>query len=306
MHALKTSQLHVVDATHVVYAYDKASTPAVRVRSGDVVVLECHDSNHGAIRSAQDGPSKVDFDHINPATGPIYVEEAVPGDVLAVHIWRIDVGDQGSALQFPHEYGFLKHEMGPFTKIAQIRDGMAFFSEHIHIPIRPSMGTFGVAPAGEPVSTLYPGDNGANMDHKDVCAGNTVYMPVFVPGALLAMGDAHALIGDGESSGEGLEVASVVTIQVEVCKSISLPRPMIESQTEIMTCGWGTTMEEATTCAMRDMVDFLERKLAVPRAEAYSLLGMVGDARPGNAVCSPGAMRFVIPKDIFTEGITVP
>lgn len=306
MHSLKAAQLHHVDATHVVYAYDKASPPAVRVRSGDVVVLECHDSNHGAIRSPQDGPSKVDFDHINPATGPIYVEEAVPGDVLAVHIWRIDVGDQGSALQFPGEYGFLKHEMGTFTKIAPVRDGVAFFSEHIHIPVRPSMGTFGVAPAGEPVSTLYPGDNGANMDHKDVCAGNTVYMPVFVPGALLAMGDAHALIGDGESSGEGLEVPSVVTIELGVLKGTSLPRPMIESRTEIMTCGWGMTMEEATTCAMRDMVDFLERKLAVPRAEAYSLLGMVGDARPGNAVCSPGAMRFAVPKGIFTEGITVP
>jgi len=301
-----SAKLHHVDATHVVYRYDKDSPPAVRVRSGDVIVLECDDSNHGVIRTPDDGPSKVDFDRINPATGPIYVEEAEPGDVLGVHIFRIDVGDRGSALQFPGEYGFLKHEMGPFTKIAEVKDGIALFRDDVHIPIRPSMGTFGVAPAGEPVLTLYPGDNGANMDHKDVCAGNTVHMPVFVPGALLAMGDAHAVIGDGESSGEGLEVASVVTIQVEVFKGVSLPRPMIESLTEIMTCGWGMTMEEATTCAMRDMVDFLARKLAMPRAEAYSLLGMVGDARPGNAVCSPGAMRFVVPKSIFTDGITLP
>lgn len=304
--AAQAPQLHRVDATHVVYQYDKDAPPAIRVHSGDVVVFECEDSSHGLIQTPEDDPSKIDFDRINPATGPIYVEEAEPGDVLAVHILRIEVGDQGSALQFPGEYGFLKHEMGPFTKIAAVRDGLAIFRDDVIIPIRPSMGTFGVAPAGEPVLTLYPGDNGANMDHKDVCAGNTVYMPVFVPGALLSMGDAHALIGDGESSGEGLEVPSVATVQVEVLKGTSLPRPIIESPDEIMTCGWGMTMEEATSCAMRDMVDFLERRAGLPRSEAYSLLGMVGDARPGNAVCSPGAMRFVVPKGIFTRGITVP
>lgn len=301
-----SATVHHVDATHVVYSYDKDSSPAVRVRPGDVVILECDDSNHGVIRTPEDGPSKVDFDRINPATGPIYVEEAEPGDVLGVRIFHIEVGELGSALQFPGEYGFLKHEMGPFTKVAPVRDGIALYRDDIRIPIRPSMGTFGVAPAGEPVLTLYPGDNGANMDHKDVCTGNTVYMPVFVPGALLAMGDAHAVIGDGESSGEGLEVSSVVTIQLEVFKGVSLPRPVIESPTEIMTCGWGMTMEEATSCAMRDMVDLLERKLELPRSEAYGLLGMVGDARPGNAVCSPGAMRFVVPKHIFTGGITLP
>jgi amidase len=299
-------RLHHVDATQVVYRYDKDSAPAVRVHSGDIVVLECDDCNHNMIQTPEDDVSKVDFDCINPATGPIYVEEAEAGDVLAVRILRIEVGSQGCALTFPGEYGFLKQEMEAFTKVATVQDGLAVFREDVLIPIRPSMGTFGVAPAGEPVLTLYPGDNGANMDHKEVRAGNTVYMPVFVPGALLAMGDAHAVIGDGESSGEGLEIPSVVTIQVEVLKGQSLPRPVIESPDEIMTCGWGMTMEEATTCAMRDMVDFLARKLSMSRVEAYSLLGMVGDARPGNAVCSPGAMRFVVPKGIFTKGITVP
>lgn len=302
----RAPQLHHVDATQVVYQYDKNSPPVVRVRSEDIVVLECDDCNHGMIQTLEDDVSKVDFERINPATGPIYLEEAEPGDVLAVHILRIDVGSQGCSLTFPGEYGFLKHEMEAFTKVAAVQEGLAVFRHDVRIPLHPSMGTFGVAPAGEPVLTLYPGDNGANMDHKDVRAGNTVYMPVFVPGALLAMGDAHGVIGDGESSGEGLEISSLVTIKVEVLKGTSIPRPMIESADEIMTCGWGMTMEEATTCAMRDMVDFLARKLSMARVEAYSLLGMVGDARPGNAVCSPGAMRFVVPKGIFTQGIEVP
>ena len=255
----------------------------------------------------QDGPSKVDFEHINPATGPVAVEGADPGDILAVHILSIEVGEQGSSVGFPGEYGFLKDDgIEQFTKIAAVRDGVAIFRDDVLIPVRPSLGTFGVAPAGEPVATFRMGDIGANMDHKDVCAGNTVYLPVFVPGALLAMGDAHAVIGDGEPAGEGLEVACVVTIRVEVVKGVTIPRPMIESPTEIMTCGWGPTMEEASACCMRDMVDFVERKLEMPRAEAYNLLGLIGDLRPGNAVCSPGSMRFAVPKHIFARGISVP
>lgn len=117
---------------------------------------------------------------------------------------------------------------------------------------------------------------------------HTVYLPVFVPGALLELGDAHAIIGDGETAAAGLEVESLVTLRVRLLKGQPLPRPMIGSPSELKTCGWGMTMEAATSCAMRDMVDFLERKLAMPRAEAYNLAGLVGDARPRNAVCAPG------------------
>lgn len=307
MPGLGEGRCHHIGSDQVVYRMSKDNPPALRVRSGDLVVVECEDAHHGLIRTAEDGPEKLDFERINPATGPIFVEGAQPGDVLAVRILDIQIAAQGCALVFEGEYGFLKCDpLGPYTKIAPVVDGQVVFRDDVRIAVRPSLGTFGVAPAGEATSTLYPGDGGANMDFKDVRAGNVVHLPVFVPGALLALGDAHAVIGDGESSGEGLEIASVVTLRVEVVSGVSLPRPMIETPTEIMTCGWGMTMEEATTCAMRDMVDFLERKLAMPRVEAYSLLGLVGDARPGNAVCAPGAMRFAVPKEIFSAGITVP
>jgi len=299
--------VHVIGTDHVVYRMDKANPPALWVESGDVVVVECLDAHSGLIRTPQDTPEMLDFERINPATGPIYVKGAEPGDSLAVRIFRIEVGEQGSALVFPGEYGFLKDDpMEPFTKIARVEDGQIVYRDGIHIPVRPMIGTFGVAPAGEPVSCLYPGDHGANMDIKDVCAGHIVHLPVFVPGALLALGDAKAVIGDGESAGAGLEIDVTVTLQVEVVKGGGLPRPMIETPTEFMTCGWGMTMEEATTLAMRDMVDFVARKSGLPRSEAYNLVGMVGDARPGNAVCVPGAMRFVMPKGIFVGGVTIP
>jgi amidase len=299
--------VHTIGKDRVVYAMDKDNAPAIRVPAGDVVLAECHDCFGGLIQTAQDDPADLDHDLLNPATGPIYVEGAEPGDVLAVDLLHIEIADRGAAPLYPGEFGFLKHDpIAPYTKVAPVENGVIVYRDDVRIPVRPMLGTLGVAPAGAPVSNLYMGDHGANMDHKDVCTGNTVYFPVFVPGALLALGDAHAVSGDGEAAAAGLEVESLVTLRVRVLKGTTLPRPMIESPLEIMTCGWGMSMEEATSCAMRDMVLFLERKLDMPRAEAYNLTGMVGDARPGNAVCSPGAMRFSMPKGIFVNGISIP
>lgn len=303
----RPNRVHALSNDLVVYSMDKDSEPALRVAPGDVVVAQCHDCFGGCIRTPQDDPETLDHDKLNPATGPIFVEGAEPGDVLAVHLLRIAVGDQGSAPLWPGEFGFLKDDpIEPFIKIAKVVDGVILYRDGVRIPVRPMLGTVGVAPAGAPISNLFMGDHGGNMDHKDAGVGSIVYLPVFVPGALLAVGDAHAVIGDGEAAAAGLEIDCSVTMQLEVIKGRDLPRPMIETVDEFMTCGWGATMEEATICAMRDMVDFVEGKLVISRAEAYNLVGMVGDVRPGNAVCVPGAVRYVMPKCIFTDGIAIP
>lgn len=296
-----------VGRDRVIHMMDKRNPPVARIKPGEIVVVECQDCFGGLIRTAEDDQATLDHELLDPATGPIYVEGAEPGDVLAVRLLHIEIDDQGCAPLYPGEFGFLKDDpIGGFTKIASIVDGLIVYRDDIRIPVRPMLGMLGVAPAGEPVANILMGDHGGNMDHKDVCVGNTIYFPVFVPGALLAMGDAHAVIGDGEAAAAGLEVASVVTLVTEVIKGAALSRPMIESPTEFMTCGWGMTMEEATACAMRDMVDVVEGKTGMSREESCNLVGMVGDVRPGNAVCSPGAIRYVMPKGIFRDGIRLP
>ena len=307
MDELREVTAHVMRKDQVVYAMGKDNPPALTIDSGDVVVAECFDCFGGMIRTPQDNPDAIDHDLLNPATGPVFIREAEPGDVLAVDLLDIQVAEQGAAPLYT-EFGFLKDDadIGAFTKIAAVGNGVIEYREDIRIPVRAMLGTLGVAPAGDPISNLWMGDHGANMDHKDVCAGNTVYLPVYVPGGLLAFGDAHAVSGDGETAAAGLEIESVVTLRARVIKGRSLPRPLIESPTEFMTCGWGMTMEEATSCAMRDMVDLLEEKLRISRVEACNLAGLVGDARPGNAVTSPGAMRFSMPKGIFINGIELP
>jgi len=310
MRPLTANKLHTVDRDHVVYSMDKANPPAITVDSGDVIVVDCIDANSGVISKPGDTPALIDIDKINPATGPIYVRGAELGDVLAVHIFRIDIAEQGSASIWPGN-GFLNNgdqanAMPDFTKIAKVEKDLIVYRDDIRIPIKPMIGTFGVAPAHEPVGCLYPGDHGGNMDIKDVCAGNTVYLPVLAPGALLAIGDAKAVIGDGESAGAGLEIDATVTLQVEVLKGVKLSRPLIETPNEFMTCGWGMSMKEAAECAMRDMTDLIASKCNLPIVEAYNLVGLVGNARPGNCVCWPGAVRFIMPKAIFRDGIDLP
>ncbi len=193
--------MHAIGRDRVIYDTDKTNAPALRVRGGDVVLAECHDCFGGFIQTAQDDPQDLDHRLLNPATGPIFVDGAEPGDVLAVDLLRIEVGEQGAAPLYPGEFGLLKDDhIGAFTKIARVENGVILYRDDVRIPVRPMVGTLGVAPSGESVSTLYMGDHGANMDHKDVCVGNTVYLPVFVPGALLALGDAHAISGDGEAA----------------------------------------------------------------------------------------------------------
>jgi len=298
--------IHRVGSDTVVYKMDRASKPALRVKSGDIVVAECIDGYGGVIKSERDNARNLDFDVINPATGPIYVEGAKPGDVLAARILSIETASHGAALVIPG-YGLLKDEITSlFTKVARIESGKILFRDDIQLPLRPMIGTFGVAPAGTPVSCLYPGDHGSNMDIKDVTTGNTIYLPVFVPGALLALGDAKATIGDGELGGAGLESGITATLKLNVIKGVSIPRPMIETKDEFMTCGSGKTMEEALKVAVRDMVEFLSRKRGLSRPEAYNLVSLVGDARPGNVVTEIVSMRVAMPKSIFKNGVSIP
>jgi amidase len=285
---------------------DKDNPPAITIRAGDLIIVDCIDGYGGVIKSECDDATKLDFDFINPTTGPIFVEGAEPGDVLAARILTITTGPQGAALVIPG-YGLLRDEIKSlFTKVAKIESGRIFFKEGIELPLRPMIGTFGVAPPGTPVSCLYPGDHGSNMDIKDVTTGSTVYLPVFVRGALLALGDAKATIGDGELGAAGLESDVTVTMKIDVIKGKTLSRPMIETKDEFMTCASGRTMEDALKTAVRDMVNFISRKRELSVEEAYNLVSLVGDARPGNVVTEIVSMRVAMPKLIFKNGIDIP
>ena len=144
-------------------------------------------------------------------------------------------------------------------------------------------------------------DHGGNLDTKDIKAGSTIYFPVFVKGALLALGDCHAAMGDGEVCVTGVEVPARVTLRIHAMNNLSLKRPLIETEEEWMTIGNGESLEEAARQATLDMMDIIQRKLGFSRGDAYMLLSAVGDLRISQVVDPLVTVRMALSKKYLKE-----
>src|SRR5581483_5645931 len=210
------------------YCFSAAYPPVLSIGPGETLIVETNDARSGTIHSSADLLSVPHPDGTNPVTGPIYVESADPGDSLVVRVHEIAVEPRGYTA-IKARIGLMAEQAAEFaTKIIPIEDGMVRFSDTVRFPSVPMIGTIGVAPAAGEISCLYPGTHGGNMDNKFVRAGCTLHLPVYGPGALLSMGDVHAAMGDGEVSMVGLEIASEITVTVDVAKGEFIERPWIE------------------------------------------------------------------------------
>ena len=207
----------------------KQATPVARVAPGESVVFETWDALGGRVRSHKDALElSLPREMGNPATGPVYVEGARTGDTLGVEIIDIRLGDLGYGRV--KSGGVIIDELKPpAANLTPIRNGMVRFNETLSFPVRPMVGVVGVAPRGDPVPTFYPGDHGGNMDVNAAITGSTVFLPVSTPGGLLAIGDVHARMGDGELNGGGLDIAARVKVQVTLHQRLGWRRPVIET-----------------------------------------------------------------------------
>ncbi len=263
----------------IVYSLDKAHAPVAAVDPGADLLFETWDARTGSIRSDQDMLDKPHPSGPNPATGPVLVRGAEPGDALAVEILDIALGARGYTGTRPGR-GVLGHTISEYrTKLFDIVDGAVVFNDRLRFPVRPMVGVIGTAPAGEGVATLHPGVHGGNMDHNSVCVGARVHLPVFVPGALLFVGDVHASMGDGEISITALEIPGEVRVRVDLVKGEGIRRPWIELPDAWVTTGDGPGIAEAVRVAAEEMAGFLMRRLGLSADEAYMLLSIRGDAR---------------------------
>jgi amidase len=282
------------------YTFDAAHPPAIHVQPGETLILETLDALDDQIRSDDDSASKVDLDHVNAATGPVYVEGAQPGDTLVAEILDIQPWDRGAALIIPG-FGFLQDTIpGPYTKVFRLeQDGSMQFGSRIRLPLKPMIGTIGVAPL-EPITTLSSGAHGGNLDTTDIKAGCKVYLPVFVEGALFGVGDVHATMGDGEVCGTGVECGAEVTIRLDLRRDFPIERPCLESPTEIMTLASAEGgLEDAIRLALQDMISWLQRDRGLSQEEAYVLVSIAGDVRIGQIVDPAVTVRVAMPKTVF-------
>jgi len=266
------------------YEFNRLQEPQIRITSGETLQVETEDALSGQIRKAGDRRDKAEVPFSNPVTGPIYVEQAEPGDTLAIQIEAIESRDgqcatyTGSPKQLCQ---WLGTDVPDGAHVCLIQDGFVHWSDEIKIPYVPMLGCIGTTPAYGMPSTMPAGPYGGNMDIREVTVGNTLYLPVFVKGAFLYLGDAHAAMGQGELSATGLEMASQTTLTIDLMKEETIAGPRIESPEELITVASGTPMERATAEAFAQMVLWMEAEYSWNRWRAYDLLTHVAEISMG-------------------------
>src|SRR5262245_24112437 len=311
---------------------DPKEKPKLTVNSGDTVSIETMMHSHDKIQPGLTMEQVVALRKANPGggphsmTGPIFVNGAEPGDVMEIRILKIVPKAFGVSFNLPGKefptIGVLASEMPEgfirFFKLDLVRK-QAEFKLGITIDLQPFPGTLAVGidpndPSPRkggvkddpmaPVSTLRPWKNGSNLDINELQAGSTLFVPVFLPGGLIWMGDSHCRQGNGEVSLTALECSyDEIVIQPIVRKDMKLEWPRIETPTHWITVGLDEDLNKAMVNATREAVEFLAGQQMVPltRYEAYSLVSMVGDCRVSQVVDVRKGVHCMIPKNIFIK-----
>lgn len=270
----------------LIYGFDAATPPVATIDPGATIVVESHDTSTDRLHEPGDLPAFIanrDPNKVNPAGGPIFVRGAEPGDALAVTILDIVLGPLGFVRKLPGFGAFQEGIQDDALMMVRVEGDHLIFADKVRLPARPMVGVLGTAPAEGTIYTAHPGPQGSNMDFNANTVGTTVYLPVHVPGALLGIGDLHASMGDGEVSGTGVEIRGETTVRVDLVKGAAPSRPWMETATDWIATGQGSTLELAVAEAVGQLVDIIERELDVTRSEAFLLVSARGDVRIGQA-----------------------
>ena len=283
------------------FAFGPHLKPAAEIEQGEEVVLQTHDCFEGQIQLPSDLVDTLDWSHVNPATGPVYIKGVKAGDVLRVDLLELQVNDQSSMVTIPGEgaLGDLITEME--TAILKLEGDQLVFKNKIRIPKRPMIGVIGVAPASEEIPNGTPGPHGGNMDCTLVTAGNSVYFTVGVDGALFGAGDLHAAMGDGEIVVCGAETAGSVRFKAKVVDLQDLPTPFIETKDVVATIFSAATIDEAANGAIHRMAGFLTDFVNIPLNDAGMLMSLVGQLKFCQVVDPLKTVRFEFPKSVLEE-----
>ncbi|HEU4995406.1 MAG TPA: acetamidase/formamidase family protein [Gemmatimonadaceae bacterium] len=276
---------------HEELCYTFGGAPAKqRIKPGTRIVSWTEDCFDGAVKTSADLPSKVMAPgHDNPQTGPFHIDGAEPGDSIAVHLIKVEPARPYAVSSFFPGFGALvgtektamlgadfpettwRYDVDASRGVARTRsrDGRHSWE----VPLAPFLGCLGVAPAAnEARSTIVPGPFGGNMDCWEVRPGNTVFLGVNVPGALLSFGDGHYAMGEGEIMGAAIEGAMNVEVYVELLKRTATPVPRIENADEVMFVGSGRPLEDAARVAFKAMVGWVREHTRMGEMDAYQFV----------------------------------
>lgn len=277
-----------------------------KVSSGDSFWVELRDCYDGQVQSEADLRSSLDASRFMPCTGPIAVDGALPGQTLRVDILAIEVAARGAMALHPSA-GLLGSQVAEEQTRAPAIDasrGVVHLGP-LTIALRPMIGSIGTAPQGIYVPTSHPGPHGGNLDAREVAPGASLYLPVFVPGALLALGDLHAAMGDGELCGLGVEVAGRALLRVTLLPQ-TIHHPRVETPDAWITFGSAPTLEEALRIASTEMADYLCQTYRVGFDLAYRLLSTVCHAGIASVVNPLMTAKVTLPKTAICAAVSQP
>lgn len=319
--APQTHRLEITPSTVAYGYYWSEAQPVLRIASGDIIDVDTLLTNtpeglqragvaeekiQASLRAVVDqvtGERRGPGGHI--LTGPVYVEGAQPGDVLQVDVLSIDL-----ALDYGYNgcNGFLPDNCDkalPAKIIALDRKTLtAEFLPGIVIPLRPFFGSMGVAPAADAgrVSSNPPGRHAGNLDNRELAAGSTLYIPVFVPGALFEVGDGHAAQGDGEVDQTAIETSLRGRLRLTVRKDMKLAWPRAEAPTDYISMATDPDLTIATRGAIAEMIDFLIAEKHLTRHQAYQLVSIAGNVAVTQLVDKPNhGVHVRLPKSVFKK-----
>lgn len=288
-----------LDDEKVFYAFDKTLEPAMVVPSGTTVRVRTKDCFGNQIQKPEDELDGIDWDHTNPATGPIFVEGAVPGGALKVSVGAIEFDNKSVSCTGENE-GVCGDRFNAWsTQVCEIDGDELVWDERLRIPLRPMIGVIGVAPEGDPINCGTPGSHGGNMDNTAITAGATLYFPVFADGALFGCGDMHAVMGDGEISVSGAEAAGWATVTLTAMPELKLVDPLIENATHFGVITSAETLDAAADRAVHEMVDLICDRTAEDPDKVVMLLSLVGDVQVCQMVDPEKTIRFMVPKYVL-------
>lgn len=289
-------ELTLRDQGEFCYTISPNNKPRLAIDPGETISVETEDAFSGQVRTDEDRRDMTKAPYGNPQSGPIYVRGAKKGDALAVKIEDIQplIGQGATRIVsfwYPSRYDvdlanrFLAYDKVPHgTKVCPIRNGKVYFGD-FEIPYRPMVGTIGTADAVETHTCWLPGAHGGNMDIIQITTGATLYLPVRVDGALLHVGDVHAVMGEGELSGAAVEMPAKTTMKVDLVRGEPIGWPRLEDDSCIYSISAtqpGRSYEEAMRAAFMDLVLWMESDYGIERWTGFELLTLVSQVKVGN------------------------
>jgi amidase len=288
----------IIPRSKVFYGFSPDNLPAARVQQGEEFTLETQDCFGGQIRQDSFITDSLDWENLNPATGPVYIEGIQPGDVVRFDILQVQVASQAVVIAIP-DSGLLGDVITrqEAALMPMAGDELVFRSQ-VRIPIHPMIGVIGVAPETGSVPNILPGDHGGNMDCKTIAPGARLYFTAGAPGALFGCGDLHSAMGDGEVV-DGAETAGRVTVKAQAASIPGLPTPFLETAGHVAVLATAPTLDEASAIALHRMARFLVDRVHIPLNDAGMLMGLVGELKICQVGDSPRTVRFEFPKYVL-------